>query len=280
MPLPRFEIHGLRRGPGWRRAGGCAIAALALGPAAALAQGFALYVSPPRLELQAKAGESRRHVLELHHVGSEAGQFRFYTNDWVLREDGSVQFTDALAADSCRPWVALERRELKISPNGRYRYRIEVAPPPGTPPRECRFALMIEGLDTTSVDQGAIKFPVAGRIGVIAYVQVGGAAPKLVMGKSSIRDGKAGPQPVIEITNTGNATGRLEGYLTAVDASGAEFEIAPENSPVLPGATRAIALQPVVEEGKKAPVIQYPLSVKGTIEWGKNRETLELRFAR
>lgn len=257
-----------------------ATAILCLLPAIAAAQGFALYVSPPRLELQAKAGEPRRHVLELHHVGSQAGQFRFYTNDWTLRDDGTVDFKDALAPDSCRPWVALERRELRINPNGKYRFRLEVTPPADTPARECRFALMIEGLDITAVDQGSFKFPVSGRIGVIAYVQVGGAAPRLEIGKASVRDGKAGAQPVVAVTNVGNATGRLEGFLTAVDAAGTEIELSPENSPILPGATRPIALLPVVEEGKKVPVFQYPLVVKGTVEWGKNRETLELRFAR
>ena len=243
------------------------------------AQGFALYVAPPRVEAQAKAGETRRHVLDLQHSGPVPGNFRLFTNDWILKSDNTVEFSDALSPDSCRPWVALERRELKIEPNGRYRYRFEITPPAGTPPRECRFAIMIEGLDTTRVDQGSFNFPVAGRIAVIAYVQVDGAAPRLSIGTASLRVLKGTSQPVIEVTNSGNATGRLEGFLTAVDAKGLEFEISPESAPILPGATRAIALQPVVEEGKTPAVIQYPLIVKGTVEWGKNRETLELRFA-
>ena len=253
--------------------------ALAGAPGETMAQGFALYVAPPRLDLQAKPAETRRHVLEFHHVGQATGTFRLYTTDWTLNPDGTVQFQDALAPDSCRPWVALERRELKLAPDGRYRFRFEITPPAGTPQRECRFAIMIEGLDTTPVDQGSFKFPVAGRIGVIAYVQVGGASPRLSIGKSSLRTANGVRQPIIEVTNTGNATGRLDGFLSAVDARGAEIEFAPENVPILPGVTRGIALNPVGEEGKKPPDIQYPLAVKGTLEWGKNRETLELRFA-
>ncbi len=259
-------------------AGGLAATGASL-PCAADAQGFALYVAPPRIEAQVKAGETHRQVIDLQHSGPQAGRFRIFTNDWTLKADNSVQFGDALAPGSCRPWVALERRELKIDPNGRYRYRFEITPPADTPPMECRFAIMIEGLDTTQVDQGSFNFPVAGRIAVIVYAQVGGAAPKLSIGKASLRDEKGARQPVIEVSNSGNATGRLEGYLTAVDAAGVEFEMSPVSFPVLPGTTQAIALQPVVEEGKKAPVIQYPLVVKGTLEWGKNREKLELRFA-
>ena len=41
---------------------------------------------------------------------------------------------------------------------------------------------------------------------------------------------------------------------------------------------RLIALSPVTAEGKKPPLIQYPLAVKGTLEWGKVRLPLEQRF--
>ncbi|MDH5263596.1 MAG: hypothetical protein OEX21_02480, partial [Betaproteobacteria bacterium] len=156
-----------------RAAGACALVACALLPSVARAQEFALYVSPPRVEMSAKAGETRRQVIELQHVGRETGRFRIYTDDWILTGDGKVDFSDALAPDSCRPWVALERRELSIPSNGRYRFRFEISPPAGTPPRECRFAVMIEGLDTTKVAQGAVSFPVAGRIGVIVYARIG-----------------------------------------------------------------------------------------------------------
>ena len=255
-----------------------ALAALAWLPAAGRAQEFALYVSPPRLEVVAKAGETRRHVLEFHHVGRSTGRFRLYTSDWVLKGEDSVEFSTALAPGSCRPWVALERRELSIPPNGRYRFRFEISPPAGTPDGECRFAVMVEGLDTTKVAQGAFSFPVAGRIGVIVYVRLGDASPKLSIGKTSVRDSNAGRVPAVEVANSGNATGRLEGFLTATDAAGKDVELAPDPSPILPGATRTIRLIPTAEEGKKAPVLRYPLTVKGTIEWGKSRESLDLRF--
>jgi hypothetical protein len=259
-------------------AAGCLLAAVLALPGVAAAQ-FALYVSPPRVEVQAKAGETKRHVLELQHSGLAASSLRFSTNDWALRADNTVLFNDALSQDSCRPWVALERRELKIEPNGKYRYRFEVTPPAGTPQGECRFAIMVEGLDTTKVEQGAFSFPVAGRIAVIVYVQVEGASPKLAIGKPGVREVKGIRQPVIEVTNSGNATGRLEGFLTAVDAAGVEFELTPESLPILPGVTKSIALLPTEEGGKKPPTPQYPLRVKGTLEWGKSRDTVELRFA-
>lgn len=261
-----------------RALGACALGALCLLPATAAAQEFALYVSPPRVEVGARAGETRRQVLELHHVGRETGRFRLYSNDWSLKEDGTVEFSDALAPGSCRPWVALERRELSIAPNGRYRFRFEISPPADAPARECRFAIMIEGLDTTKVAEGAFSFPVAGRIGVIVYARVGDVAPKLAIDKPRVAGTKAGRLPVVEVSNTGDATGRLEGFLSGKDAGGKELELAPDPAPILPGAVRTIALVPVTEEGKAPPEIRYPLTVKGNLEWGKSRQSLDLRF--
>ncbi len=257
---------------------GLALAAAAV-PVIASAQGFAVFLAPSRFDLQVKAGETRREVLEFHHVGVEAGRYRISTQDWEFQPDYAVRFSEALAPDSCRPWVAIERRELTLSSNARYRYRFEVTPPAGTPARECRFALMVEGLETAKVERETLNFPVAGRIGVIVYVRVGDAAPKLAFQPAGLgkRDGET--VPLIEVRNTGNAHGRLEGYLSGKDAAGNAFDLAPESVPILPGMTRQVALRPVAEEGRKLPAIQFPLTVKGSMEWGKSRETLEFRFA-
>ena len=245
----------------------------------AQAQGFAAYISPPRFELQIKPGQTQRQIIDIQHVGVVSGRYRLYTNDWTYRPDNTAAFTDELAADSCRPWVALERNELTIAPGARFRFRFEITPPPDTVSRECRFAIMVEGLDTARVAQDNLNFPVGGRIAVVVYAAIGDAQPQLTIVSSRVA--KVGDQqlPVLEVRNSGNAHGRLDGFLSGKDASGAEFEMAPADSPILPGEVRLIALSPVTPEGKKPPVIQYPLTVKGVLEWGKTRLPLEQRFA-
>jgi hypothetical protein len=57
------------------------------------------------------------------------------------------------------------------------------------------------------------------------------------------------------------------------------LELAPADLPVLPGETRALSLAPVVQEGRPAPTIRFPLQVEGTLEWGSNRLPLNTRFA-
>ena len=87
---------------------------LVLLPAMAWAQGFAAFISPPRFEVKTAAGQPLRQVLEIQHVGRTPGNYRIYTNDWTLDAEHQVAFTNELAPDSCRLWVAIERRELTL----------------------------------------------------------------------------------------------------------------------------------------------------------------------
>lgn len=247
-------------------------------PACARAQGFAAYVSPPRFELQVQPGQRLREVMEIQHVGQQKGGYRIYTNDWTIAPDNAVVFSNDLAPDSCRPWVAIERRELTLESGARYRYRFEISAPAETSPRECRFAIMIEGLDPAQV-QGAVSFPVGGRIGVIVYAAIGGAKPELSLAGSLVETVRGQPMALLAVRNSGLAHGRLGGFVNATDADGKSFEMAPADMPVLPGETRRIALLPLAEEGQPAPRPRFPLMVKGSLEWGANRLPLDLRLA-
>lgn len=252
-----------------------ALAAALCSPLAARAQGFAAYLSPPRFELAIKPGQTLRQVVEITHAGSSPGTYRVYTNDWTYQADGSVVFADALAPDSCRPWVALERRELRLEPGARHRFRFEVAAPADAPVRECRLALMVESLEHT---QGAFK--AGGRIGVIVYAAVGGAAPQLTLRSVAVREQAGHTEPVVEVHNTGNAHGRLDGIVNGTDAGGQRIEFAPADQPILPGETRRIALRPVTTDSTaKPPVVRYPLELKGELEWGRERMPVQARLA-
>ena len=55
-------------------------------------------------------------------MSNQRGSYRVYTNDWTMGPDGNAVFADELAANSCRPWVALERKELALAANGKVRF--------------------------------------------------------------------------------------------------------------------------------------------------------------
>jgi P pilus assembly chaperone PapD len=252
------------------------LAALLLAPAAA-AQGFAAMVTPPRFELEAKPGQTQRHVIEIMNADNQPATYHMRTADWTLDDHDVVQLTDALAADSCRPWVAIERREVTVGSGARYRYRFEVTPPANAS-GECRFAIVLTGgADAVNAGQN-IKIPINGQIAVIVYVTLDGAKPALeVVGSSVIeRDGRK--VPVIRVRNDGNAHTRLEGFLKGVDPGGKRVEFTPSGLPILPGQTRDIALD-VAAEGETRPTIPYPLVISGTLEWSGKSTPFEARFA-
>ena len=136
-----------------------ALAACGL-PAAA---DFAFAVSPPRFELAARPGERLRQVIEVTNTSVRASALLVKTADWEMRDDESVVFHDELQTDSCRPWVAIERRELLVGGRQSWRFRFEVTPPADQAPRECRFAILLEGKEP-SFAGAAQALPIAARV--------------------------------------------------------------------------------------------------------------------
>lgn len=246
---------------------------------AAHAQGFAALISPPRFEFSLKPGETSRQIIEINHTGNQIGRYRAYTADWSFGADATVTFSEALRPDSCRPWVAIERKELSIAPNNKLRYRFEVTAPSNTPAMECRFAIMIEGLDQVVETKGALSFPVSGRVGVIVYVAVGDVAPKLEVTEARLTQVEGRDVPTLMVRNSGNAHGRMSGFLSGTDAQGRKLEFTPSTLPILPGETRVITLTPSLEGTTAPEKVSYPITVKGTLEWGSKSLPYEQRFS-
>lgn len=260
-----------------RRLGAVALALCLLSPAAG-AQ-FALAVSPPRFELKARPGEAVRQVMELTQADTRAGTYRFKTADWTLRPDASVDFSDALAPGSCRPWVTIERREAVVSPGRPYRYRFELTPPADTPPTECRFAILIEGQEQSP--SASMPIGLAARIGVIVYVAVGDVKPQLSVLGGSVGLVNGQPTPLLRVRNDGTAHGRLAGFLSGTDAAGTALEFSPGSTPILPGETRDIALSATRPGNLDASVqVRFPVTVRGKLEWGSDGSSaVDQRFA-
>lgn len=238
----------------------------------AAAQGFAAVVSPPRFEIAVTAGARVREVVEISNASRQPARYSLRTTDWQLDPEADVSFLDELAADSCRPWVAIERREIVVPAGGQYRFRFEVEPPAGTPDGECRFALMVEGEEQTVQMAGGLGVPVTGRIAVIVYVQVGKAAPDLAVVGAMLHEAAGRSLPALQVRNAGNAHGRLSGFLAGTDASGRKFEFAPSSLPILPGETRRIVLS--ASDGAREPAaIVYPVTIRGVLELGPGRRS-------
>lgn len=256
------------------------LAACALFASSAFAQGFSAVVSPPRFEDSAKPGATYRNVVEIDNVSNESAHFTVKTADWTLLPDGGVQFSDALASDSCRPWVGIEAADITLPANGKRRYRFEVRVPADAPRRECRFALMIEG-DPEAMKGGGVAIPVSGRIGVIVYLSIGDAAPRLEVTGQRVAKVDGQDVPVLRVRNDGDAHGRLQGFVDGTDANGRRYAFAPSTSPIMPGETRDIALQPQADDPKSPPpVLQFPVKLQGRLDSGAQRIDIAATVAR
>jgi hypothetical protein len=241
------------------------------------AQGFAAMVSPPRFELAVKPGETTRQVVEITNADGRPANFTLRTADWTLDANAAVQLSDALTPGSCRPWVAIERREITVPAGGRYRYRFEIAPPADAQ-GECRFALVVEGGGETVEAGQSVRIPINGQIGIIVYATVDNAAPELALVRTGVAALDGRMLPTLYVSNTGRAHGRLAGFLSGTDASGRRLEFTPSGLPILPGETRAIALG-VAGDERAAVDIAYPITIRGNLEWGGRSTPLDVRFA-
>ena len=258
-----------------------ALAAYALsGSAPALAAEFAVAVSPPRFEIELAPGKTRREVVEITSAAAQSASFKMRTADWTFGPDASVNFVDELLPGSCRPWVAIERREVTAQPGRPVRFRFEVSAPADALAQECRFALMIEGQDQTT-GGSSLNLPFNARIGVIVYVAVGDVKPQLAIAGARVEQVNGVPTPVLLVRNDGKAHGRLAGYLGGTDASGSKLEFTPASLPIMPGETRAIALTATKEGDTETAVpVKFPVTVSGKLEWGGSQALeLEQRFA-
>lgn len=247
----------------------------------AAASEFALAVSPPRFELELKPGERSRQVMEITNASAASTSFTIKTADWRLGMDNSVTFSDDLQPGSCRPWVAIERRELTMAGGRPYRFRFEVNVPPDAKPGECRFAILLEGQEQVTRMESGPPIPFSARLGIVVYVSIGDAKPELSVAGAGVQTVNGKPTPVLQIRNSGTAHGRISGFLTGTDASNTSLEFSPANTPILPGETRTIALS-ATRPGDQdtAAQIRYPVTVRGKLEWGKGQtQNIEQRFA-
>jgi hypothetical protein len=241
---------------------------------------FAVALSPPRFEVETEAGSVVRRMLEISNAGTEPVRVSIRTADWVFEPGGAVTFFDELQPGSCRPWVAIERREVTVRPGRPFRLRFEVTPPPGTPAVECRFALLVEGKDSSIGKAGDISIPYTGRLAAIVYIGVGGVKPELSFVGSEVRQVNGEPTPVLLLHNSGSAHGRPRGLLSGTDAGGVSIELTPSGEPVMPGETRAISLVSTKASDPGIRVVpRPPITAKGTVDWlnGKSID-IDARF--
>ncbi len=252
-------------------------------PAAAQSSTFDVGVVPARFELSAKSSERLGQSLEVINQSSQMTELSVRTLDWDFSEKGELKFYDELRPGSCREWVTLQRRTLKVAGRNKATFRFQVDVPANAAIGECRFMLAIEGVQPafqSMLQNGSasLSLPVNGRIAVAVYVAVNGAQPVFTVQQASMSSFEGQRLPAVTVTNSGNAHGRLEGALDAKDASGQSFELVPDGSPLMPGQTRTLALTPRSLGGAGQIRMTYPVTTSGTLDWDNGSFKVNAEF--
>ena len=233
---------------------------------------FEIAISPSRFVITGKSEQRIGQSFDVHNLGASATEVSIRTLDWTYSEAGEISYFDELLPDSCRSWVKLERKILKVNARAKATFRFQIDVPAEAPRGECRFMIAVEGVEPAHqavIQKGgaSLSLPVSGRIAVPVYVAVNGAQPKLDLKSVGVSKIQGKDVPVVVVSNLGDAHGRLEGSLDATDALKQTVELLPEGTPIMPGQTRSLPLLPRTEPGKKAPEMTVPFNAEGTLDW-------------
>jgi fimbrial chaperone protein len=244
---------------------------------------FEIGATPTRFILTGKSSGRIGQTLTVFNLGTAPTELALRTLDWTFTESGNVTYHDELLPNSCRTWVTLERKTLKIGARDKRAFRFQIEVPADAPRGECRFMVALEGVEPATkalLESGGsnLSLPVSGRIAVAVYIAINGAEPKLEMKQVTTEEIQGKRTPVITVSNSGDAHARLDGGLNAVDAQKNEFELLPDSSPILPGQTRSIRLLPKAEDGKAAANMVFPVVSKGSIDWDKGSFKVAAEF--
>ena len=252
---------------------------------AAFAAGFEIALSPGRFELTTQSGQRMTQSITLQNLGGSETEVSLRSLDWAMSDDGNVTYFDELQPGSCRPWLTLERRGLKIPPRSKRSFRFQLDIPADAKQGECRLMIAVEGVGPatkTLLNAGgaaSLNMPVSGRIAVPVYLAVNGARPKLELLQTQSREIDGKRVPMVEVKNSGDAHGRLEGSLEAKDADNVSFLLEPFGGPIMPGQTRWLQLAPYPEtRGGKLPAIRPPFKTQGVLEWEGGAFKIETVF--
>lgn len=271
MTFPHHAKRRLALTHGWELAW-LAGALLLVSSVPAMGAAFEVAISPSRFEVSGKSASRVGQSLNIFNVGNTPTEVSVRTLDWTFSDAGDVTYHDELLAGSCRPWVTLERKTLRVAAQGKSSFRFQIDIPADTARSECRFMLAVEGVEPAyraQLDGGgaSLSLPVSGRIAVAVYVLVNGAQPKLEITQVGVKEINGKRTPVITVINHGDAHGRLEGGLESVDAKGQKFDLLPESTPIMPGQTRTLPFQPKVEPNQKPPEMTLPIKADGQLDW-------------
>ena len=96
---------------------------LAVATMSSTAAPFEIGATPTRFILTGKSASRIGQTLTVFNLGTAPTELALRTLDWTFTEAGNVTYHDELLPNSCRTWVTLERKTLKIGARDKRTFR-------------------------------------------------------------------------------------------------------------------------------------------------------------
>ena len=246
---------------------------LMLVPAGPAQAGFAVEMTPARLELKAQPGKTVRAAVKLRTRERSIQNVEVRTGSFGLNEEGSPVFNNPKDAPQyAAAWITTSNTEFKINHMQEKLLRLEVNVPPGTAPGGYRAAVFITPPKEDAKTKAGANVFLVGQLALLIYVTVGGATPQGVINKWEWRQIPPAKTESLafQVANQGNAHLRLAGLAGVTDKQGKKYEAFVPGVPVLQGQSRWVGLE--FQEGSPPP--KSAVNIDATIDLGQGEKRI------
>jgi P pilus assembly chaperone PapD len=226
-------------------------------------------VSPLRVELATRPGDTHTQAVTLTNQGSDPVRVRARVRDWFVSRDGTPQF-DAALPEPERPfmasaWVRLAPPEQVIQPGQQGIVRFTTMVPADTIDGGYRAAILMDFGPAGAapiVERRSVQF--RSRVATLLYVAVGKPPVAIEMVDLASRVSEDQPSVIVAtLRNTGRAAARTTGTVLVRDGAGQTVRtLKIPNVPVLPMAERELAIPTAGEGEDTLPRGEYRIEIR------------------
>lgn len=199
-------------------------------------------ITPIRVELSGKKGESITDIFYVRNNASSPLRLKVYAENWTLREDGTPVFIGSNpVAYSCRDWIKVNPQDFRLMPDDIKMVRYTISIPEEIDNAGFHASVSFENVPLTTEKLRASKMLFTGKISAVVYVKVGDVNPDGEILDMRITEEKNSTGIILFIKNTGKTHFRTNGTIEIRNTLGEKVqEVTIPDTVALPESEREI----------------------------------------
>lgn len=165
-------------------------------------------VSPPRMELDIKAKQTRSNTIEITNLSNKPAQMKAYVKNWTMDEKNQVQDSPS-DEQSLDQWIVFTPSRFTIPARSTQTVRFAIRPKVKPNPGEYRAVIYLEEIAPENPDSTNIN--TLGRVGVVIYGYAGEIKRVGTVNSVTVETKPNLIKAVFDVSNQGNAHIRMAG---------------------------------------------------------------------